>query len=45
LRSTGLTLLRWIRVRSNHSKEEIGFDADEDAIDGEPTEYGEACNG
>ena len=45
LRSTSLTLPRWIRLRRNHSKEEIACDADEDAFDGEPTEHREACNG
>ncbi len=38
LRSKGLTLPRWIRLGRSHHKEEIFFDADEDAIDVEPTE-------
>jgi hypothetical protein len=37
VRSKGLTLPRWTRLGMSHNKEEIACDADEDAIDGEPT--------
>ncbi len=33
-----MTLSRWIRLGRSHTKEEIVCDADEDAINGDPTE-------
>jgi hypothetical protein len=38
LRSAGLTMPRVIRLGRSHNKEEPVCDADEDAIDGDPTE-------